>query len=429
MYYLEPSEIVPCEEIPDVYTFRDGSRVNNAGLWQARANEIKGMFEYYMYGPLPDSSSERVMYTVGDWEYKMQSIGLPDGENVKMQIRTTKLTISVVCGEKQVSYDAKICMPMEVAPDEGYPVYIEMSFVWPGRELELSANAYYAATRGYATICYNPVDVANDKRGREGIFYDLHPYGEDWEQQTGVLAAWGWGASKILDALEAGLGGKLGICQRKNILSGVSRFGKATLVAGAYDKRIKVVVPACSGAGGAAMYRCRSKGYVYDLASVGYQDAEGNSEYKVGQNEALRNLQSDAEAHWFNDTFLLFESEEQLPLDQHELAALIADENRYLFMISSITEEDWVNAVAMGYTFREARKVYEFLGFRNHICLREHLKGHAILLTDMEKLLDYCDRIFNRASSFEIQEVVNDMQSSIFWKEDGRPNVCKPILF
>lgn len=429
MFYLEPSEIVPCEEIPDVYTFRDGSRVSNAGVWPERAKELKGMFEYYMYGPMPDSSTERVMYSVGEWEYKTQSIALPDGENVKMQVRTTKLTISVVCDGKQVSYDAKVCMPVEVAPDEGYPVYLEMSFVWPGRDLELSANAYYAATRGYATICYNPVDVASDARGREGIFYELHPYGETWETQTGVLVAWGWGASKILDALEVGLGGKLGINPKKNILSGVSRFGKATLVTGAFDKRFKVVVPACSGAGGAAMYRFRSKGYVYDLASVGYCDEEGNTEYKVGQNEALRNLQSVAESHWFNDTFLLFESEEHLPIDQHELAALIADEGRYLFMISSITEEDWVNAASMGYTFLEVKKVYEFLGLRNHICLREHLKGHAILLGDMEKLLNYCDRVFNKATSYEIQEIANEMQTSIFWKADGNPNVCKPIPF
>ena len=427
MYYQEPKEIIPCADIPDVFAFLDGTRVNNAGSWYERAAELKGMFEYYMYGPVPASSSERVMYTVGNWEYKTQSIALPDGENVKMQVRTTKLTISVACGGKQVSYDAKVCMPMEVAPEEGYPVYLEMSFVWPGRELELSANAYYAATRGYATICYNPVDVATDKRGREGIFYELHPYGDTWETQTGVLAAWGWGASKILDALEAGLSGKLGIHYEKNILSGVSRFGKATLVAGAYDKRIKVVVPACSGAGGAAMYRCRSKGYVYDLASVGYQDEQGSSEYKVGQNEALRNLQSDSEAHWFNDNFLLFDSEEHLPVDQHELAALIAGEGRYLFMVSSITEEDWVNAVAMGCTYLEAKKVFDFLGMRSHACLREHLKGHAILLSDMEKLLDYCDKIFGRATSYEIQEIANGLQTSVFWKEDGRPNVCKPI--
>lgn len=425
MYYQEPKEFTPCAEIPDVFTFQDGSRVNSGKSWYERAAELKGMFEYYMYGPLPAASDEKVMYTMGEWEQKSQSIALPDGETRRMQVKSAKLTISVACGGKQVSYDAKVCMPMEVAPEEGYPVHIEMSFVWPGRELELSANAYYAAQRGYATICYNPVDVAMDKRGREGIFYQIHPYGESWETQTGVLAAWSWGASKILDALEAGLAGKLGIDYENNILSGVSRFGKATLVAGAYDKRIKVVVPACSGAGGAAMYRYRSKGNVYDLASVGYQNEEESSEYKVGQNEALCNLQSDAEGHWFNDNFLQFESEEHLPVDQHELVALIADENRYLFMISAITEEDWVNAAAMGYSFLEAKKVFDFLGLHSHACLCEHLKGHAVLLSDMEKLLNYCDRIFGKSTTFEIQEIANGLQKSVFWKANGTPNICR----
>ena len=419
MNYQEPKDILPSKEIPDVFTFMDGRKVTDKQSWCERAEELKSMFAYYMYGPLPSSSGEIVTHSLAEWEEKEQSIAMPDGEQIRVRVKTTKVRIAVNYENRQAAFETKVCLPVQEEVLRGYPVCLEMGFVWPGRELELSVNAYYAASRGYATICYNPVEIAADKTGREGVFYQLHPYGDTPEEQTGVLAAWGWGASKILDALEFGLAEKLHINSSNNILSGVSRLGKATLVAGAYDKRIKVVVPACSGAGGAAMYRYRSKGYLYDLKSVGYADEQGNTLYKVGQNEALCNLQSDAEGHWFNDIFLQFESEEHLPVDQHELAALIADDNRYLFMISAITEEDWVNAAAMGLTYRKAKEVFDFLGLGNHACLCEHLKGHAVLLSDMKLLLNYCDKVFGNATKSEIQEVAGGLQKSVFWNADG----------
>ncbi len=420
--YKAPLECDIEKNIPDVFVFRDGTRVTNKESWKKRAEEIKGMYEYYMYGPLPSPLQERISFTLGEMEQKEQNLVLPDGERLHAVVKTARLLINVTDGIREASFEAMVCLPIQESAMGGYPVYVEMSFVWPGRELELSVNAYYAATRGYAAICYNPVTVAEDKVGRKGAFYDLYPYGTDWKEQTGVLAAWGWGASKILDVLEIGLADRLHLSEENTILSGVSRFGKATLVAGAYDKRIKVVVPACSGAGGAAMYRYRSKGNTYDLSAIGYTDENGSSRYRVSQNEALANLQSGAEQHWFNDTFLEFDCEERLPLDQHALAALIADENRYLFMISAATEEDWVNAAAMGLTFLKAGKVFEFLGLNSHACLCEHLKGHAVLLGDMVKLLNYCDKIFSGAPKGEIQEIANSLQTSVFWKSDTVAN-------
>ncbi len=419
MLFKEPKDIEISKKLPDAFVFEDGRRVNGQKSWKERAEELKGMFAYYMYGPVPTSAGEIVTRSLGEWEEKEQSIAMPDGEQIRVKVKTAKLQITITFKDRKASFEAKVCLPLQEASVNGYPVCLEMGFVWPGRELELSLNAYYAASRGYATICYNPMEVAADRAGREGVFYQIHPYGDTWEKQTGVLAAWGWGASKILDALEYGLAETLHINWENNLLFGVSRLGKATLVAGANDKRIKVVVPACSGAGGAAMYRYRSKGYVYDLKAVGYADEQGNTLYKVGQNEALCNLQSDAEGHWFNDIFLQFECEEQLPVDQHELAALIADENRYLFMISAITEEDWVNAAAMGLTYIKAKEIFDFLGLGSHACLCEHLKGHAVLLRDMKLLLNYCDKIFGRAARVEVQEVAGGLQKSVFWNADG----------
>ena len=67
----------------------------------------------------------------------------------------------------------------------------------------------------------------------------------------------------------------------------------------------------------------------------------------------------------------------------------------------------------------EAKKVFDFLGLGSHACLCEHLKGHAVLLSDMKLLLNYCDKIFGNAARVEVQEVANGLQKSVFWKADG----------
>jgi hypothetical protein len=220
-----------------------------------------------------------------------------------------------------------------------------------------------------------------------------------------------------LDALEQGLADELKIHKENNMLSGVSRFGKATLLAGAYDKRLKVVVPACSGAGGAAMYRYKSEGKTYDFATLGHVNEEGTSTHFTTQNEALGNLQSTNLRHWFNDNFLEFDCVEQFPFEQHHLAALVADRNRYLFLISGMLGEDWVNPAASAVTYAATRQVYEFLDISDHACLCEHLQGHAVLLSDMVKLLDYCDVMLYGEPKEEKETDFATIYGSVFWEE------------
>ena len=213
---------------------------------------------------------------------------------------------------------------------------------------------------------------------------------------------------KLLDMLEQGAGKELHINSKNNILSGVSRFGKAVLVAGAYEKRFKVVVPACSGAGGAAMYRCKTEGNVYDLAPLGFVNEEGGTTHVTTQNEHLGSLQSKDEGHWFNDTFLKFDCVERFPFDQHHLASLVADKDRYLFIIAAAFGEDWTNPAAMHKTYVETAKVYEYLGIPDNICVNIHKQGHAVLLSDMEKILDYCDVMLYGKNP---EDVETDLQS------------------
>lgn len=356
--YPAPEVLGANEAYPDALTFLDGSKVESAEDWAARADEILGMYQYYMYGVARDGADETLTYTYTD--------------------NSAKLTITN--GENTGSFDIMVSLPdpkkVEM-PEGGWPVIMALGWFF---------QTEYANDRGYAVITFDYTKVASDDSSHTGAFYDVYPYGKTWEEQTGALAAWGWGFSKIIDALEQGLGEAYQINPENTIVTGVSRLGKATAVAGAFDTRIKISAPSCSGAGGMAMYRYVSEGDTYDLSAVG-----APAEYTYGQNEPLSSLQSGSERHWFNDNFRKFTNVNMLPVDQHMLASLYAGQDRYLFIISSYIYEDWTNPPAMWETYKEAKKIFSFVGEEDHIAFQIHREGHAVIDEDVVLLLDFAD--------------------------------------
>src|SRR5688500_1151772 len=70
---------------------------------------------------------------------------------------------------------------------------------------------------------------------------------EDW----GALRAWAWGADRAMDYFETD---KAVDVKRVGIF-GHSRYGKAAIVAMAYNPRIAVAFVSSSGAGGANLHR------------------------------------------------------------------------------------------------------------------------------------------------------------------------------
>lgn len=357
--FPSPEIIKKTTEYPDAFTFFDGTPVNLPTDWAARKEEIKNLYQYYMYGVIRNGEGETLACT-------------KNGSGATV-------TITNDGNSGSFSFSVSTPDPEKISmPENGWPVIIAMGWF---------SQTAYANSRGYAVITYNYNDVAADNNTRTGAFYDVYPYGKDWTEQTGALAAWGWGASKIIDALEQELGEVYHIDPKNTILTGVSRCGKATAIAGVYDERIRISVPTCSGAGGMAMFRYSSEGNTYDLSAIGADAA-----YTFGQNEPLSSLQSGAEGHWFNDNFNEFTNVEAFPFDQHLLASLYAEENRYLFIISSYIYEDWTNPPAMWETYKEAKKIFTALGYEDNIVFRIHKEGHAVIDEDVVILLDYADK-------------------------------------
>lgn len=380
--YVSAKNLEAVEALPDPYQFLDGTYVETAEDWEARAEELNGMYQYYMYGVWRDGTGENVSYELNGASLKI---------TVEREDRTAAFTVTV-----SVPDAAKCEMPAG-----GWPVIV-------GMHGGIQENV--ALENGYAVIILNTYEIASDDNKHTGAFYQLYPYGESWKEQTGVLLAWSWGASKVLDALEAGLGAELSINSENSIITGVSRWGKAAAVCGAFETRFKLVAPSCSGAGGLAVYRYTSEGKTYDFTSKGVTDA-----YTYTQNEPLGSLQATGEQGWFNDMFLNFSDVTYLPVDQYMLASLCADEDRYLFIIGSCVYEDWVNAPSMYLCYKAANSIFDFLGLEDHIAVNIHKEGHAVIEEDMRYIIDYFNyHVYGKEPTLDLE----NLKTSVF-EEDA----------
>lgn len=345
-------------------------------------DEIREFYEQNIYGIW--RSGERVTYTVME---ESRRVVIPDPSNpfaTMFKLSTTDegrdVEINVSVAERTVTFTVRAYLPSAEAaakhPD-GCPFIVCMHPIMPKD---------YALSQGYALIFMDTSMVAEDNMFRRGCFYELYPYGEDPSTQTGELMAWSWEASKVLDAVYGGLGDELGLNPREAMITGVSRWGKATAVCGAFEKRFKYVVPTCSGAGGLALWGYRSEGRTYDLTECGAE-----KEYTYGQNEPLSCLQSEVERGWFVDRFLQYETYQDIPVEQYMLPVLAADVSRRYYIVAAWTKEDWVNAPAMWECYEKARELYSQLGLENNIKAFFHREGHAILQEDLEKIFaDIC---------------------------------------
>lgn len=302
-------------------------------------------------------------------------------EGEKVSFRTEEehqVRIYVENAGKRAEFTVKLFLPEAAAREKFHgkcPFIICMHPIQPKD---------YALEQGYGVFFMDSYQIASDNYEHKGCFYELYPYGKEPESQTGVLMAWAWGASKVLDAVYAGLDEAAGLDAAGAMVTGVSRWGKATAVCGAFDERFSVTIPACSGAGGLALYACKSKGNIYDFRSIG-----GPSEYTYGENEPLSCLQSDAEKGWFNDKFAEYQSEEAIPVNQYMLPVMAASPERYYFIIGAYMGEDWVNSPAMWECYKKADELYAQKGLADHLAVHFHKEGHAVLEEDLKLLIAY----------------------------------------
>jgi hypothetical protein len=148
---------------------------------------------------------------------------------------------------------------------------------------------------GYATVQTSSIQADNGQGltcGIIGLVNKGQPRKvDDW----GVLAAWAWGASRVLDYFET----DRAVDATRIGLYGHSRWGKATLLASVLDQRFAIAYVSSSGQGGAKLHRRKYGETVDNVANTFYYWMAGNYIKYAGK--------------W--DT---------MPVDSHELVALMA---------------------------------------------------------------------------------------------------------
>lgn len=337
-------------------------------------DSVREFYEKNIYGKW--RSGEKVSYLVIDVCKRV--VEESDNPFVNMfRLSTTDegrdVEIYVENNGKKVCFTVRAYVPS--GNKKGRPFIVCMHPVLPKE---------YILERGCGLIFLDTSMVAEDNNLRKGCFYDLYPYGDEPESQTGELMAWGWAAAKVLDAMYNGLGTELGFDPKLSMVTGVSRWGKATAVCAAFESRFKIAIPVCSGAGGLALWNCRSEGKSYDLTMCG-----GPADYVYTKNEPLDCLQSEAEQGWFNDSFLQYKSYAEILVEQYMLPVLAADKERFYFIVAAWMGEDWVNAPAMWECYRKSLQIYQDMGLENHLQAHFHKEGHALIQSDAEFILDF----------------------------------------
>jgi lysophospholipase L1-like esterase len=334
--------------MPDLMTFKDGTRVTSADQWTRRRAELLEVFEREVYGKIPKNVPKV------SWELARTVEGESGGIAT-----TTKSLIGHVDNRAfpqiKVAIQASFTVPKRATGR--VPLILQFGFGFGGRG---GANSWtqQALDRawGHGTIIPNSIQPDNN-RLREGVIGLAHkgrPRGpEDW----GALRAWAWGVSCLIDYFETNPGS--GVDPTKVCITGVSRYGKAALVATAFDTRLAAGFVASSGAGGAKLFR-RDFG------------------------ERLENLASRGGYHWMAGNFLKYAAEEaafgaktaaDLPVDQHELIALCAPRPCFISYGVLPGDPNWVDAHGSFMAAVLAGPAYRLLG-------KNDLGTHGDYLTD-----------------------------------------------
>lgn len=372
----------PFSLLPDPLASPDGTPVRDAKTWwDVRRPQILEAFAREIHGRVPRGLPAPAWRTVKD-------------ERVSRGGRTVverRLAGDVTRHGRSLAIDLLVGAPEGAAKA---PVVIELGFPegppWlrgrtppPGPDWRDAVIA-----RGWGYAIYAPTSVQPDDPGKlqDGII-GLANRGrprdpEDW----GALRAWAWGVSRVLDLLETDPAADA----RRVAVAGMSRYGKAALLAMAYEPRLAAGYIASSGEGGTKLHRRRRGEQVENLAAVG-------------------------EHHWMAGNFLRYAgplTADDLPVDAHSLIALAAP--RPLFIGTGADAADgWVDARGMFMAAAAASPVYRLLGADgldrtvfpppltltagDDLVFRQHAEGHTPG-PNWPYFLEFAARAFRRAA-------------------------------
>ena len=378
----DESKASPYESLPDPLVFRNGTKVTTGKEWEKRRLEIIEDFDKEIYGRMPQNTPSV------KWEVVSEKDTMDGAYPIKIKNLIGRVDNSS-CPSVSVTLQMTLTTPVSIT--RPVPVIIEFGWIlpkgWkiPKEEEPTWKQQLLAKGWGYAILIptsYQADYGAGLTQGIIGLMNKGQPRKpDDW----GTLRAWAWGASRVIDYFET----CRNIDARCIGIEGLSRYGKAALVAMAYDPRIAIGFIGSSGAGGAKILR-RVFG------------------------EQVENLASSGEYHWFAPNFIKYAgplTPKDLPVDAHELIALCAPRPVFISAGSIEMEGGWVDAKGMFLAAVYAGPVYRLLGkkdlgisempaketalIKGDIAFRQHAGGHTII-PNWPYFIPFAERYFNQ---------------------------------
>jgi hypothetical protein len=409
----DESKANPYPNLPDPLTLKNGKKVAKAAdWWNKRRPEIVEDFDREIYGRVP-KNAPKVKWEVAE---------TTTGKNGDIDIVTKRL-VGVVDNSMDPDIEVKIALTLTTPANATAPVPVIIQFgggfggPGVGRGAEAPAGPPYgpnaftvipaargplpgaaaavagrglapgggrgpagpnwqqqALARGWGYASMNPGSIQADNGagltlGIIGLCNKGQPRKlDDW----GALRAWAWGASRAIDYFET----DKAVDAKHIAIEGHSRYGKAAVVAMAYEPRMWTVYVSSSGEGGAKLHR-RNWG------------------------EIVENVAGIDEYHWMAGNFLKYAGPlnwNDLPVDSHELIAMCAPRPVFLSAGNGGYDvepggDSWVDAKGTFLAGAGAGSVYELLGKKSlgtaefppietliatgDVAFRQHASGHT----------------------------------------------------
>jgi hypothetical protein len=384
----DESKANPYPNPPDPLKLNNGKTVKKASVWwNKRRPEIVEDFDREIYGRVPKNVPNV------KWEVTSTTNGMNGGVPI-----VTKALAGHVDNSSypQVTVDIQLSLTTPANATGKVPVMMQFGggpigagrgpIAGRGPAGPTWQQQVLAKGWGYATLATSTVQADNGAGLTQGIIGLVNKGQRRKPDDWGALRAWAWGASRALDYFET----DSAVDAKQVGLEGHSRYGKATIVAMAYDSRFAIAYVSSSGEGGVKMNR-RNWG------------------------ELVENVAATNEYHWMAGNFLKYAGPlnwNDLPVDSHELVAMCAP--RPVFISGGATMGDgWVDAKGMFLAGAGAGPVYKLLGKKDmgtsefppietalingDVAFRQHSGGHTDA-PNWPTFLTFADR-YIRASS------------------------------
>jgi hypothetical protein len=366
----DESKATPYTILPDPLILNNGLPVTSAKIWwEKRRPEIVEEFDREIYGRLPANIPKVTWELVSTTHDTSNHVAAITRKLIGHVDNSSYPTIAVNI-DLTLSTPANIKTPVPVIMEFGFvfppgfkfPAAPPGKSTQPGWQQQLLEKGW-----GYAIIIPTSYQADNGAGLTQGIIGLVNKGKPRKPDDWGALRAWAWGASRAIDYFET----DKTINSRQIGIEGLSRFGKAAVVAMAYEPRLAIAFVGSSGAGGTKILR-RVFG------------------------EQVENLASSGEYHWFAGNFIKYAgplTPSDLPVDAHELIALCAPRPVFVSSGSPKNEGQWVDAKGMFLGGVYAGPVYKLLGKRDlgttefptletaltsgEIAFRQHSGGHT----------------------------------------------------